>query len=276
MKTIKHRSAILGLALGGLLASVLAASGPSAAAAVSQPAANSYCSTPVFFGLHGMGEGPSSTVKAISPEITGFDAAQNLISGAVLNAPVSYTTVYPSAWDVLALANLGPLTNAVNAGESALQSDVASWTAGCKLSQLKIALIGYSMGAWVINKWLKDHPGEWILIRAVVFYGDPCWKYGPDQGLARLYGVAGCSPANNYPYPAPTGVLTVPFKVQSLCAYHDPVCGGGYASNKAIQLSAAEHCTNANSCPHLQYTNGAPRSGPLYEGANFVVQQLLG
>ena len=172
---------------------------PSSAAA--QPTANSNCGTPVFFGLHGMGEGPSSDIPTDSPEIMGFDAAQNLISGAVLNVPVPYPTVSASYWDVLDAASAGPLRNAVNAGESALQSYVASWTSGCSLSQDKIALVGYSMGAWVINKWLKDHPGEWIMISAVVLYGDPCWKDGADAGLARIFNATGCSPAENYPYP---------------------------------------------------------------------------
>jgi predicted esterase len=277
MTIIKPRSKVLGSALAVLLAAAVVTTGPPAAA---QPAANPNCGAPVMFGLHGMGEGPSSnTLKGftnLSPEIMGFDAAQNRLSGAIGMDYVAYPTVTASYWDVLTLANVGPLTNAVNAGESALQSAVASWTSGCSLSQDKIALIGYSMGAWIVNKWLKDHPGEWLLISAVVLYGDPCWKYHSDQGLARLFGVAGCSPAKNYPYPAPSGVLQVPFKAQSLCAYHDPVCGGGYASNENAQLSAAENCKVGSSCPHLQYTRGAPSSGPLYEGARFVVQKLLG
>src|ERR1022692_3436771 len=113
------------------------------------------------------------------------------------------------------------------------------------------------------------------MIGAVVLYGDPCWKNGSDQGLARLYGVTGCSPAKNYPYPAPAGLLTVPFLTQSWCAYHDPVCGGGYASDKKAQLPAAENCKQT-SCPHLHYTDGAPSSGPIMDGAKFVVQQLIG
>jgi predicted esterase len=279
MSITKCRSVLSGAALAALLAATLVTTGPPAAA-VARPAANPNCGHPVMFGLHGMGEGPSSnTVKGftnLSPEIMDFDAAQNRLSGAILMDYVAYPTVTASKWDVLTLANLGPLTSAVNSGESALQSDVASWTAGCKLSQDKIALVGYSMGAWIINKWLKDHPGEWILIGAVVLYGDPCWKDGPDQGLARLYGVTGCSPAKDYPFPAPSGVLQVPFQMQSLCAYHDPVCGGGYASNKKTQLAAAENCKQGSSCPHLHYTEGAPSSGPLHEGAKFVVQTLLG
>ena len=56
------------------------------------------------------------------------------------------------------------------------------------MSQDKVALVGYSMGAWVINKWLADHPREWSMIKAVVFYGDPCWSHGSDVGLARGFG----------------------------------------------------------------------------------------
>jgi Cutinase len=222
-----------------------------------------------------MGEGPSSTIPAPSPEIEDFDAAQNLISGDVLNVPVPYPTVYASGWDVLDAASMGPLTNAVNAGESALQSYVATWASGCPLSQDKIALVGYSMGAWVINKWLNDHPGEWIMISAVVLYGDPCWKDGSDAGLARIFNAPGCSSAQTYPYPAPDGPVTVPFQIQGLCAYHDPVCGGGYGDDAVTQLAQALAC-DQNSCPHLHYTDGAPGSGPLMEGAKFVVQQLTG
>ena len=224
-----------------------------------------------------MGEGPSSDVQAVSPEIMGFDAAQNLISGAVLNVPVPYPTVTASYWDVLDTANIGPLTNAVNAGESALQSYVTSWTSGCQLSQDKIALVGYSMGAWVINKWLNDHPGEWIMISAVVLYGDPCWKDGTDAGLARIFDLigSGCSPAGNYPYPGSAGPVAVPFQMQSLCAPNDPVCGGGYGGDGLTQLRQAVACQQ-NDCPHMHYTDGAPGGGALMEGAKFVVQQLTG
>jgi hypothetical protein len=238
-----------------------------------------------------MSEGPSKTYPSaqdprLSPEIRLFDAAQNLISGAVLAVYVQYPDVHPGKWDVLDAAHNptmhGPLTAAVNAGVKALQDHVAAWVKGCRLGQLKIALVGYSMGAWVINKWLKEHPEEWIVIGAVVLYGDPCYWYkpGPFKGLARAFHAAGCSPAKDYPYPAPSGPLVVPFKIKTQCLVLDPVCGWGYDNatlkENLAQLKAAENCSKKNRCTHLTYTNGAPQSGALAEGARFVVRQLLG
>src|SRR5579862_2509543 len=196
MTTIKCRFAILGLALAALLVSALAATGPRAVAAA-RSCANT---VPVFFGLHGMYEGPSKTVQTISPEIQGFDYEQNLISGAVLNYPVSYPTATASLRDMIHLGKK------VATGVKHLQSDLAAYTKGCTREQDKVALVGYSMGAWVIDTWLGTHPREWKKIRAVVLYGDPCWADGSDRGLLRLFtpggGVGdGCSPAKGYPHP---------------------------------------------------------------------------
>jgi hypothetical protein len=85
MSFIRHyRFTLLGLAIAAVLA--LATSALPALATTARPGVTATCrSTPVFFGLHGMGEGPSSTISKASPEITSFDAAQNAISGAVLN-----------------------------------------------------------------------------------------------------------------------------------------------------------------------------------------------
>lgn len=282
MTIIKLRSVLLGMALTALLVSTLTATGAPAAAKARSATASSCANTvPVFFGLHGMYEGPSKKFKAISPEIRDFDYEQNLISGAVLAAPVSYTRATVGWKDVADLVSNGPLTTAVNVGEKNLQSALTSYTKGCTVAQDKVALVGYSMGAWVINKWLKDHPSEWKLIRAVVFYGDPCWVHGHDAGLLRLYNPGdGCSPAKNYPYPAPTPRFKVPFLTQSWCLYHDPICGGGYghakkAHVKKTQLDAALQCTD-RTCPHNQYRVGRAGEGALKAGAQFVVQQLVG
>lgn len=279
MTLIKYRSALLGLALAVLLVSALAATGPPVAAAA-LPAANSSCAVPVFFGLHGMGEGPSLTppynvYKNFSPELIDLDNAQNLISGAVLSYFVYYPVVQPSGWDVEDLFNAGPLTAAVQTGVSHLQSDLMSYASGCKVSQLKIALVGYSMGAWVINKWLQEYTSEWDMIKVVVLFGDPCWIDGSDQGLARIFDPEGCMSASYYPKPA----ATTPFWPDSLCRYHDPVCGGGFnyaLSDGSVgidQLYIAAHCKQQN-CPHLHYTDGAPSSGDIMTGAMFMVKHL--
>ena len=107
-----------GLAITALLALVTGALPTSAATA--RPTGIGTCdTTPVFFGLHGMAEGPSLNISAISPELESFDSDQNAISGAVLTYPVSYTTVYPNALSVLT-SLYGALVN----GENNLQAAI--------------------------------------------------------------------------------------------------------------------------------------------------------
>jgi hypothetical protein len=268
MSFIRHRSTrftLPSLAIAAVLA--LATSALPASAATAQPGVAATCTIPVFFGLHGMNEGPSPTISAVSPELLSFDADQNA-SGTVGIYPVSYTTVYPSAWSVLT-----SLYSALDNGENALQADITSYSTGCSASQDKIALVGYSMGAWVINKWIMDHPLEWNLIRAVVLYGDPCWAYGQDKGLVREFGSGyGCMPANYYPFPAWVGTGKVTFGVQSYTMPLDPVSGANWAGNAAAQLYAAVNCGNPKTCSHLDYNGSTENS----EGAQFVESKLVG
>jgi hypothetical protein len=70
-----------------------------------------------------------------------------------------------------------------------------------------ISLVGYSLGALLIDNLLSSQGAERNAINAVELYGDPCW-YNPDggfRGLARYAATAGfrlgCFPANAYPYP---------------------------------------------------------------------------
>ena len=289
MTIIKHRSALLASALAALLVSALMATGPPAPAAAAVTACQ-----PVVWGLHGMGEGPPRSKQyPYSPELFDFDT-----SGKVPVLGIPYTPVTASNWDVLDSVSLGPLTDAANDGERTLQYALTSYTKICTPAHTKIALVGYSMGAWVVNKWLVDHPDERTLISAVVLYGDPCWVNGSDAGLLRLlpsYNPShGCLPANNYPYPAPAPGGVREFQVQSWCLYHDPVCGGGYGSlvkkskrdtrltlsqkrEKAAygQLNLARQCEKTH-CPHGRYRIGDTGEGLLKAGAQFVTQQLTG
>jgi hypothetical protein len=41
---------------------------------------------------------------------------------------------------------------------------------------------------------------------------------------------------------------------------------------KNARLAAAEKCTNAKTCSHLDYT----RNSAIYDGAQFVVSELVG
>jgi Cutinase len=275
MTITRRRPVFVSVALAGLLLLTLMVTGPAAAASPGAAAGSSCDTTPVFFGLHGMGEGPSATKplqKDWSKLIIDFDQAQNAISGAVLDAPVSYPTINVTDLSVLDLANQGAVTKGVNAGEKNLQSDLATYTKGCKVSQDKIALIGYSMGALVINKWMVDHRSEWPMVKAVVLYGDPCWVYKSTKGLARIFGVPTCGLDLSYPYPWPSDL--VPFKVESWCANLDPVCGLGLNGGKG-QLTAALKCA-VSYCHHFDYTLGGANNYSIKNGAKFVVQQLIG
>jgi hypothetical protein len=272
----RHRSTRLMLPVLAIVALLsLATSALPASAATARPHMTGTCdTTPVFIGLHGMAEGPSSTIPAISPELESFDTDQNAISGAVLSDPVSYPTVYPNAWSIAST-----LLPALSQGEAALQAEMMRYTAGCSAAQDKVALVGYSMGAWVINKWIVDHPSEWDMIKAVVLYGDPCWVDGNDEGLAREFplGSYGCMPTPDYPFPLPGGTAANPFPVQSWTMPRDPVTGAGWGGggnllDAAQQLAAAVNCNDPATCSHLDYTG----STEIYQGAQFVVSQLVG
>jgi predicted esterase len=289
MNAAWRRSVFLSVAVFGLLASAVAGTAVPASAA---PAANPYCNTPVFFGLHGVGEGPSSTDSKLAPELTGFDDAQNQISGAVLADLVSYTTVSFSALDLLPdnpqlASDVYKAVTAVSNGVSQLDKYFNNWISGCQIDQPKIALVGYSMGAWVINDWLDHNPGDWIYIKAVVLYGDPCWIDGADKGLVRAAGIAGvaglvgCMSARTYPYPAATDVYTPHFKTQSWCVGGDPVCGGGFKGKLAKMVKGGLGCLADTKppytrCPHYWYRTGEPAAVTLKDGAQLVVSQLVG
>lgn len=253
------------LATAGAAALALGLALPATAASATPP---KLCTVPVFFGLHGMAEGPSLNISTISPEIVSFDHYQNVISGAVLEQAVPYTTVYPNLWGEIT-TTYGALYN----GEHNLQNAIQNYRQGCRTSQLRIALVGYSMGSWVINDWIESHPLEWSWIRAVVLYGDPCWVHnGNATGLARGFPNAGlgCMPKKDYPYPLPGENTAVPFLVQSWSFNKDPVTGEGWAGNRSGQIQAAMNCKPGSGCTHLAYTG----SSAIQQGAQFVVNQL--
>jgi hypothetical protein len=275
MMLTKHRSALLGLALAALFVSTLAATGPPAAAAARPMADNSCDTIPVFFGLHGMGEGPDGAQPflAVSTLLDDLDKAQNAISGAVLTGPVPYMSVSATDWNTLTHLP-SSLTAAVKDGETNLQNALTSYTRGCKPSQDKIVLVGYSMGAWVINKWLMEHHSEWPMIKGMLLYGDPCWSNGSDEGLARAFGATGCMPAKSYPKAG--AAFRIPY--HSYCYSGDGVCGGGFSARgnslkRAKELAAAASCVSGN-CAHFDYWYDGSSTPDLVQGAKAMVQWL--
>ena len=275
MKITKWRFAAVGAMAA--LSSVLALSAMPANASITraQSEAAAKCSTaPIAFGLHGMGEGPSSTVKTVSPILTSFSSDLNHDSVGRLKqlTPVPYPTVDPGQWRSL----LSTFT-VLDIGEVDLQADIAAYVSRTCAPDRKIALVGYSMGAWVINKWLMDHRSEWSVIKDVELYGDPCYTGYTDggtgdRGLVRLFGDShGCTPAGIYPYPSYPPYP--PFHMSDFNLNRDPVSGYGWDGarliNRAKQLWAAIHC-ETKACAHMDY----PGTQLVDDGAEAVAGEL--
>jgi hypothetical protein len=132
-------------------------------------------------------------------------------------------------------------------------------------SEPKIVLVGYSVGALVINQWLSRHQDLWSYIRAVELYGDPMWRrYGPPfpagtpdtyEGVLRrlppgldstLVDLYAASPQG------PGGELSK--RWQSRCLQGDALCGEGWGGLLGLgnQVGAATRCGFAL-CEHQRY-----------------------
>ena len=125
-------------------------------------------------------------------------------------------------------------------------------------------MVGYSLGAWIINASLTQHYYTAGLLNLVLPEGDPCWSNTGDgsAGLAQRAQEAGaplgCLGADTYPYL--TGFAN-PFTAQSLCGNKDPICGEGYTAFTLIQqFATAKNCSNG--CTHFAYpTDGVAAYG---------------
>jgi pimeloyl-ACP methyl ester carboxylesterase len=227
---------------------------------------------PVIYFVHGIEEGPNVAHPQLSQSPTLETFADDLRG----STGISYRTVadvYPAA----SVFNIpGTWDTYMNDGERNLQSDITYWNDHTCSGERQIALVGYSMGAWVIDKWLKDNPAEWYEVSSVVLFGDPCWVRGYNEGLTRLFLFDyGCGPTQDYPYPA----ARVPFPIYSFSLNKDPVSGQGFSGGLTVlnadrQLASAVACISPVTCPHLDYQAGWAGAEAVEDGASFVASRL--
>jgi hypothetical protein len=270
---------------------VFAAAAAACTAAVSVPAAHASTTSateaecndlPIVYLVHGMNEGPTVSHPQLSqsPTLQSFvddmneDTPGNYYSPSYYAQPV----VYPAA----SRLNVGATWDTyMNDGERNLQSAITSWNNRTCSGYRHIALVGYSMGAWVIDKWLKDHKSEWGEVKAVTLFGDPCWtkpKY--NEGLTQLFLFGyGCPSTTHYPYPAASS--SVPFPIGSYTLNKDPVSGQGFSGGLTVlnadrQFASAAACLSPVTCPHLDYQNGWIGEGLVETGAEFVALHFVG
>ncbi|MGH3252930.1 MAG: cutinase family protein [Trebonia sp.] len=236
------------------------------------------CSTkPVVYYVHGIGQGPTVSHPQLSQSATldtfNQDLGETIYSYTYTAKPV----LYPAA-DGFNL--LGTWDTYMNDGVRNLQSAITRGNNATCAANRHIVLVGYSMGAWVIDKWLQQHKSNWKEVAAVALYGDPCWtSSGDNEGLTRLSLLSyGCPPGKDYP--APAAKSSVPFPIRSYSLNKDPVSGqgfqggGAHLANRAKQLAAAGVCLSSRTCPHLDYQLGYSGATLVEEGATFVAGQL--
>ena len=268
---------LIALLAGRCVAGVIPATAvPAAAVPATQAmalAGSTNCPAAEIIGMHGTGEGPSATDISDSPEIgttfSAFIADERKLSehGAHLEyypyPTVSFAEYLPTNWPELAIT--------INDSANELEVELESFSDVCPGTP--ISLVGYSLGALLIDNMLSSYSNEWDNVNVVELYGDPCWynPHGGYRGLAQYAVKAGfplsCFPENAYPYPL-ASLVRLHFLVQSLCNYKDPVCGQGWPPYEiGGQIITAALCA-VYTCPHRSYVGTATSYGAEFLAEN--------
>jgi len=250
--------------------------------APSPPPSN--CPTALLLGLHGMNEGPSDKMPEVSATLAETfaafqsDTTKRGDKGVKTNA-LPYKTV--TIKDFYTLNGVDNVDRTVDGTAISLLTDLQAFNKKCP--SMRILLVGYSMGAWIINDMLTQMLAVghgWSNIKAIQLYGDPCWysnsKSGSYKGLAREALPDTCVSQSTYPYPAASQKL--PFKVHSACNGQDPICGSGFSSSNDQLKFVKNNCnyspspSKSGACPHFNYEVGGPSRGATAQGAKFLAQ----
>lgn len=219
------------------------------------------CPRVVLIGLHGITEGPSPINSQKSPTIQAtFTAFANEVK-KLPNDGTSHSYrlqwfAYPTVprSDFNSYPGLQNAVSVVGTTATQLYNYVSGQVDAC--SGTLVSVVGYSLGAWVINVALTQHYYMAGLLNLAAMEGDPCWSNTRDgsAGLAQRAQEArvqlGCLNTDTYPY------LTFanPYTAQSVCVPKDPVCGEGFnLLTAAQQFTKATSCTTADHCPHFAY-----------------------
>lgn len=210
-----------------------------------------------FIGMHGLNE------DLTSPVLHSFwdEYVRRVPDRSRLGNPVFLGHPRQSGTEFLHRLQYGNPApdDPVEVGFRFLSNQVASTVQQC--SPARLVLVGYSAGAWSIDKWLRTRPYLHSQVLGVELFGDPQWDHGPQgQGLARRYRqtVSG-------PY-VPASLAD---RFQSWCTSGDPICGQGYGPGRhesARQKGAALRMFTGGPCfEHCQsYKYGATARGAQF------------
>ena len=201
------------------------------------------CPPAEIIGVHGTGEGPSNTDPTDSPEIKAtFNAfATDEQKQGEYGARLEYYAYPTVSFAAYLPVNWPTLQNIIGNYARQLEAELEHFSYSCP--DTPISLVGYSLGALLINDMLSSHRGERSFIDAVELYGDPCW-YNPHRdyrGLAQYAASAG-SPAGLLPRECIPVSAGVPGRLSLPGAEpvhnKDPVRGRGLAT---VRNRRADH-----------------------------------
>jgi hypothetical protein len=232
-----------------------------------QPTAG--CADAYFIGAHGTGEDENSPVIVETWE------EFNILAGLAGINNVDYYSLEYEAPPPDSVEKIIELLGARDRGVDELHKHIRE-TVLKECKNPKIVLVGYSLGAWVIDEWLSKHQDLWSYIRAVELYGDPMWyRFGPAFPAATPETYKGLlRHLDQYPRPyennpqGPGGELSK--RWQSRCLVGDPICGEGYVGFGAFDAQALDgiQCNADPSCKHRQYHTQTTKL--TTNGANFL------
>ncbi|MFG2030502.1 cutinase family protein [Streptomyces sp. NPDC048825] len=228
-----------------------------------------------FIGVHGMvgkgGRDGSEFIDATwkefqqnrttSIEPTKYNLTYNSVHLSDLSEILGEVIKDPRTLKGTAVAVKGLFDSSNGAGVSEIGLNIAETLQSCADTQF--VLVGYSQGAWVIDKFLRStRPQVLNHIAGVALYGDPQWDNGRNgRGIARQLSryISTLRLGGDYP--------GFGDRIQSWCAARDPVCGEGYrpgllsaGQEVGPQLRDAVGCDKP-ACPHNSYSGVTTKGG---------------
>lgn len=222
-------------------------------------ASPSSCAKPLVIAVHGMGEGPDengSGKRSVMLTDT-LDRLRNLAAEQRRPQAESVFLRYPTiAVQTLtdpAFWRNGDFRSSVKTASRGLTREVSQARDACPNRQ--VALLGYSLGAWIVDDYLAGLPARFQqrTFSGVVLYGDPEWPAPAPGGLAREFGQVNIDPYR------PQGLAG---RFLSLCLPHDVVCNASHDPAVVRAKQAASCALELSNCAHRRYhLEGATERG---------------
>ncbi|MEU0413547.1 cutinase family protein [Streptomyces griseorubiginosus] len=240
------------------LAAVLAVLAGLALSVPPTPAAAATACPVHFLGLHGLNEQSDLHSPPVNETWRTFESAVAAKAARPKRDAISFPKVTTREFVDRTRQSGNGMEPDVDAGVQAVQRTMDRAARQCRTTQF--VLTGYSLGAWVVDKFLLTDSRRRPQVLAAQLYGDPQWNDpGKGQGLAVILGRG-----LRTSYPPSVD------RVQSLCNRRDPICGTGYRAG-TLDLGRRIVDTVKVKCP------GSPHcySGrPTVQGGQFLASRV--